>query len=334
MYFDQTDFLNNYQAAVDELDHVDQILSELRQKKFKNIFFTGCGGSYTKFVDLRPMMFKKLPIPFMIAAPDELVKMYAAEVTEDSLIVAGTKTGETTELVAALEQIKKEKPQCTIISFIGDENSHLEKAQVVDYRIKSIDTDANLLELGWFISNFTQETNLSQLKMQKSQLAEMGTKVAARIADLVPATLNHVNNTDITKMQMWVGSGTVWGEVCCFANYLLEEIQHIKAQAINSGEFFHGPFELIDNNQPVSVVVNSNANRKEDLRVVDFVTNFAKDPLIVDVKEFDLAEFDEDLRTYVEAYALNHYFDTMFKMYAVKTGKSAKTRRYYRLLDY
>ena len=108
MYFDQTDFLNNYQAAVDELDHVDQILSELRQKKFENIFFTGCGGSYTKFVDLRPMMFKKLPIPFMIAAPDELVKMYDAEVTKDSLIVAGTKTGETTELVAALEQIKKE----------------------------------------------------------------------------------------------------------------------------------------------------------------------------------------------------------------------------------
>ena len=334
MYFDKNEFLTNYNSAVKELDHVDEVLAKLRKKNIKNIFFTGCGGSYTKFVNLRPLMFKKLPIPFVVTTPEELCDLYHDDITNDSLILAGTKTGETTELVEAIEKIRKDFPKSTIISFIGDENSTLEKEGLIDERIKSFDTDANLIELGWFLIHFAQETDNKTNESQKQQLKEMAQNVAEGIEALVPAALDHVNNTDIDQMQMWVGSGNVWGEVCCFANYLMEEIQHIKAQAINSGEFFHGPFEIIDNNQSVSVVVNSNSNRQEDMRVVNFVKQFAKNPLIIDMKAFKLNEFDSDLQVFIEAYALNHYFDTLFNMYSIKTGRSAQTRRYYRLLDY
>lgn len=334
MYFDKNEFLTNYNSAVKELDHVDEVLAKLRKKDIKNIFFTGCGGSYTKFVNLRPLMFKKLSIPFVVTTPEELCDLYHDDITNDSLILAGTKTGETTELVEAIEKIRKDFPKSTIISFIGDENSTLEKESLIDERIKSFDTDANLIELGWFLIHFAQETDNKPNESQKQQLKEMAQNVAEGIEALVPAALDHVNNTDINQMQMWVGSGNVWGEVCCFANYLMEEIQHIKAQAINSGEFFHGPFEIIDNNQSVSVVVNSNSNRQEDMRVVNFVKQFAKNPLIIDMKTFKLNEFDSDLQVFIEAYALNHYFDTLFNMYSIKTGRSAQTRRYYRLLDY
>ncbi|MBI0022333.1 MULTISPECIES: SIS domain-containing protein [Lactobacillus] len=334
MYFDKNEFLTNYNSAVKELDHVDEVLAKLRKKDIKNIFFTGCGGSYTKFVNLRPLMFKKLSIPFVVTTPEELCDLYHDDITNDSLILAGTKTGETTELVEAIEKIRKDFPKSTIISFIGDENSTLEKESLIDERIKSFDTDANLIELGWFLIHFAQETDNKTKESQKQQLKEMAQNVAEGIEALVPAALDHVNNTDIDQMQMWVGSGNVWGEVCCFANYLMEEIQHIKAQAINSGEFFHGPFEIIDNNQSVSVVVNSNSNRQEDMRVVNFVKQFAKNPLIIDMKAFKLNEFDSDLQVFIEAYALNHYFDTLFNMYSIKTGRSAKTRRYYRLLEY
>jgi len=334
MYFDKNEFLTNYNSAVKELDHVDEVLAKLRKKDIKNIFFTGCGGSYTKFVNLRPLMFKKLSIPFVVTTPEELCDLYHDDITNDSLILAGTKTGETTELVEAIEKIRKDFPKSTIISFIGDENSTLEKEGLIDERIKSFDTDANLIELGWFLIHFAQETDNKTNESQKQQLKEMAQNVAEGIEALVPAALDHVNNTDIDQMQMWVGSGNIWGEVCCFANYLMEEIQHIKAQAINSGEFFHGPFEIIDNNQSVSVVVNSNSNRQEDMRVVNFVKQFAKNPLIIDMKAFKLNEFDSDLQVFIEAYALNHYFDTLFNMYSIKTGRSAQTRRYYRLLDY
>lgn len=334
MYFDKNEFLTNYNSAVKELDHVDEVLAKLRKKDIKNIFFTGCGGSYTKFVNLRPLMFKKLSIPFVVTTPEELCDLYHDDITNDSLILAGTKTGETTELVEAIEKIRKDFPKSTIISFIGDENSTLEKEGLIDERIKSFDTDANLIELGWFLIHFAQETDNKTNESQKQQLKEMAQNVAEGIEALVPAALDHVNNTDIDQMQMWVGSGNVWGEVCCFANYLMEEIQHIKAQAINSGEFFHGPFEIIDNNQSVSVVVNSNSNRQEDMRVVNFVKQFAKNPLIIDMKVFKLDKFDSDLQVFIEAYALNHYFDTLFNMYSIKTGRSANTRRYYRLLEY
>lgn len=334
MYLNSKEFLDNYQKTIDELDHITQVANDLKKHEIKQIIFTGCGGAFTKFVDLKPLMFKKLNIPFLIVSPEELSTSYIEEIDSTTLIVAGTKTGETQELITALNKVKLSQSDCRIVGFIGDDDSTLERQQLLAARIHSVDTDVNLIELGWLLQNLTGHNNDEKLKSKKEQLTNVGAKVVEGIERLIPKSLSKVNNTNIEEMQMWIGSGNLWGEVCCYANYLMEEIQRIKAQPVHSNEFFHGPFEIIDEHQSVNVVVNSDTNREHDMRVVNFVKKFAKDPLIIDMNDFDFEELDDEMKSFVEPYALNHYFDTLYNMYAVKTGRTAMTRRYYRLLNY
>ncbi|UQS82479.1 SIS domain-containing protein [Bombilactobacillus folatiphilus] len=333
MYFNQEIFSKNYQASVNELDHVTEIVDSLKGRQYQKIFFVGCGGTFTKFVNLKALMFAKLKVPFMIVTPAELLETYQSQVTARTLVVVGTKTGETSEILHLVEVLKQKIPNCSLIAFIGDDHSTLEQSQLIDARIHSIDTDANLLAVGWFLLNLAG-SDAAQLVRQKQQIIGAKAPIIAGIKQLLPYSLKQVNQTDLSAMQMWVGSGNLWGEVCCFTNYMLEEIQRIKAQAINAGEFFHGPFEIVDQNQNVNVVINSGANRQEDLRVLNFVKNLVAEPLVIDLQNFALQDLDPDIRAFVEPYALNHYFDTLYNMYSVKTGRTAQTRRYYRLLDY
>ncbi|WEV43168.1 SIS domain-containing protein [Lactobacillus sp. ESL0684] len=334
MYFNRTEFINNYDQAVDQLDYVAQVSTEIKKLEIKKIFFTGCGGAFTKFVDLRPTMFKQLNIPFTIVSPEELVDVYLTDLDEHTLVVSGTKTGTTTELLKSLNTIKDKSPKTIQLGFIGDANSELEKMGILDYQFNSVDTDANLIELGWFLEVYSGAAQVQDTVVAQKQLSDLSQHLADKIEALVPKSVKKVNETDLSEMQMWVSSGYAWGEACCFANYISEEIERIKSQSVHAGEYFHGPFEITDQNQCVNVVVNSGTTRDIDLRVVDFAKKFAKDCFVIDLKDFELTDLADNLKSFVEPYVLNHYFDVLLNIYATRTGRTSATRRYYRLMNY
>jgi len=45
---------------------------------------------------------------------------------------------------------------------------------------------------------------------------------------------------------MWVGSGSMWGNVYLFTMCLLEEMQWVRTKAVTSADFFHGTLELVE----------------------------------------------------------------------------------------
>jgi fructoselysine-6-phosphate deglycase len=334
MHFNQEEFLSNYEQVTVQFTEVAQIAKRLKEKSVRQIFFVGCGGAYTKFVNLRPTLFKKLTVPFLIVSPEELSALYLDEMDEQTLIIAGTKTGETAELILALENVKQQCPQTTILGFVGDQQTTLDQKALLDERISSVDTDVHLILLGWFILHYTNELSEAEQNAWASQLQQAGKKIAAGITAVEAPALEMVNKINIDKMQMWVTSGRLWGEICCFSNYILEEIQWIQAQSIHASEFFHGPFELVSDEFQVNVVINSGATRAQDLRVADFVKKHTQNYFLLDMNDFGLSDLPAELLEFIEPYALNHYFDTLLHMYTERTGKSSKTRRYYRVTEY
>ncbi|MDF7682780.1 SIS domain-containing protein [Lactobacillus sp. ESL0679] len=334
MYFNKEEFINNYEKAVNEFPKVEEVALNLKALTIKKIYFTGCGGSFTKFVDLRPLMFKILKVPFIIVSPEELTDLYLNDLNENSLVVCGSNSGETEELIKALSIIKDKSPKTTIVGFVREKDTTMEKMGALKYKLNSIDTDVNLLDLGWLLEMYSDQTVSMNTSKAVSNLLAIKEKLADKIEVLLPDAVKKVNSTDLNDLQIWVSSGRAWGEVCCFSNYMSEEIQRIKSQAIHSGEYFHGPFEITDENQSINVVLNSNDTRNIDLRVVNFAKKYAKDCFIVDMKSFELNDLPENLRVFVEPYVLNHYFDALHNIYSNKTGRSSRTRRYYRLMKY
>lgn len=54
---------------------------------------------------------------------------------------------------------------------------------------------------------------------------------------------------------------------------ILMECQWIHSNPIHSGEFFHGPFEVVDKEVPFLVLVGVGREREMDERAVDFLKN-------------------------------------------------------------
>lgn len=333
MPFVKEQFISNYSQVIDQLDAVKETADEMKQQKFTKIFLMGCGGTFTKFVGLRPLLFEKLSVPFLIVSPEELLSLYFDQIDDQTLIIAGTKTGSTQEILDTLGKVHQVYPETTIYGFIGDDDTLLDGADILDYRTSSVDTDVHLVLFGWFIECYTQMDQDKLVKMRK-EILQLGTFVGEAIAGAKEFAQQLIATVDVAKPQMWVTSGRLWGEVCCFCNYILEEIQWIQAQPIHSAEFFHGPFEMVAEDYQVNLIMNADSNRDQDQRVERFIASHSAQAKTVDLNEFGLDRFSKETQKFLTPWFLNHFFDLLLTVYTEKTGKSAKTRRYYRKVAY
>ncbi|BBM18430.1 sugar isomerase [Enterococcus avium] len=333
MYFKKENFMNDYQKVASQFNDVEKNAENLKQKEISKLFLIGSGGTYTKFVDTRPMLFEKLTIPFMITSPEELLDLYFDQIDEKTMIIAGTKTGATEELLNVLQKVRTKFNDSIIYGFIGDDETELDELGILNYRTSSVDTDIHLILFGWLILCLTEDDS-NVLQKYRDELTLVGEQVAQGLIKNEEKAAALVQSSDPERMQMWITSGRLWGEACCFCNYILEEIQWIQAQAIHSSEFFHGPFELISDNFQVNVVLNSGETRKQDIRVKNFIEQHSTSANTIDMDDFKIQGLSTDLLQFVEPWMLNHYYDLLLRIYEQKTGKSAKTRRYYRVTEY
>lgn len=299
----------------------------------KKVFFVGSGGAYTKFVNMRPLILETLKTPFIITSPEELISLYSDIASFDSLIIFGSKTGETIELIEALNTLNLDNSKVKLIGFIGDHNTTIDKEFDFE-RINSVDTDVHLIALGWLLIMLNEKISNEEKSKVKKELMLSSQKISKVLAKQKLDLQQQINNSNIEENQIWVGSGHLWGEVCCYTNYILEEIQWFFAQPIHSSEFFHGPFELVDESFVPNLVLNTDKNREQDLRVKKFIDKFNKDYILIDMMDYAIAYENDRVKKIIEPYMLNQIFDIMLNIYTEITGRSVKTRRYYRKFEY
>lgn len=333
--FNKEKFESNFNLAVQQFDHIEDIVNNLDKKNIENVFFIGSGGAYSKFINMDSVIFGSFNLPFVITSPEELISLYLDKITPKSLIIFGTKTGTTSELIVTLNIIKEKfEKSPSFIGFIGDDNTKIDSLNINFSRISSVDTDVHLILLGWFLILLNNNINLETKKLIKEELESVGYLIS-EVLNKQKLYLNEaISKSDIASKQMWVGSGNLWGEIRCYSNYVLEEIQWIFSQPVHSSEYFHGPFELTDENFVPNIVLNTDKNRKQDLRVKKFVDRFDKDYILIDMEDYRLPYKSSEVKDIVEPYILNQVFDIMLNVYTNLTGKSIKTRRYYRKIDY
>lgn len=125
-----------------------------------------------------------------------------------------------------------------------------------------------------------------------------------------------------------IGSGASWGSAYIECICILMEMQWINSSCINSGEFFHGPFEITDGNTVFMIQVAEGKTRPVDERALRFLKQYAKHYEVLDAKELGLSVIDTDVIDY-----FNHsLFNNVFNVYNHKLADARKhpltTRRY------
>ncbi len=125
-----------------------------------------------------------------------------------------------------------------------------------------------------------------------------------------------------------LSSGASYGHAYGFAICSLMEMQWLNAASIHSGEYFHGPFEVTDDQTPWIVMVNEGPTRPLDERVVAFLARHASKTKIVDARELGLNALSPEVVDYFNPVLFYSVMCEYRAALAILRRHPLETRRY------
>lgn len=322
------------------LEKVRAIVSDILSKHtVENVAFVGCGASKS---ELYPAKY------FMTSASKQLRSFHytANEFNYDTpdwlgnttIVITASLGGTTPETVRANEVAKK--AGAIVVSVTHVEGSPLTKD--ADYSIVhgfEENYAAKLEKMGYVMAlavEIVQQVEgydkydkmvegfdkIFELAENSAQMAKKAAKEFAQAYKDVPV---------VYVMSSGASAEVAYSTSIC----LMMEMQWIHSGSFHSGEFFHGPFEITEENVPFILLMNDGKTRKIDARAMTFLERFDALSTVVDAKDYGLSSIiSGDVATYFNP--LLH--TAVFRVYAEELSYARQhpltKRRYMWKLEY
>lgn len=103
-------------------------------------------------------------------------------------------------------------------------------------------------------------------------------------------------------------------EVACSTSIcLMMEMQWINSDTFHSGEFFHGPFEIVDKGVPFILLMDDGKTRNIDAQTLAFLERFDTKTEVVDALDYGLSShIVEEVLDYFNPFVIT----AIFRVYA------------------
>ncbi len=303
----------------------------------KNFYFVACGGSMALLYPAQYFFDREIEIPSAIYTSNEFILRSPKALGEGSVVILCSHSGNTPETVRAAE-FAREKGAVTI-AFSNLVDSPLWKAAEFpihyEHGPESEASEANsamLYRLAFGILNVVSPNEkYERLVSSVDKVNDIFEVNRAKYAD-VANEYGKKHKRD--KIIYTLGSGPYYGSVYSFTSCLLMEMLWINSNAIHSGEYFHGPFEITDYDVPFLIVKGIGDTRVMDERADAFASKFSEKVEVIDAENFEMEVLDEDLREYfapiIAVVVLRQYADAL----AEHTGHPLSVRRYMWKMEY
>ncbi len=116
---------------------------------------------------------------------------------------------------------------------------------------------------------------------------------------------------------------------------LMMEMQWVNSGHFHSGEFFHGPFEIVEEGVPFVLLMNDGKTRSVDARALTFLERFRAKVAVVDAKDYGLASaVAPEVITYFNPFVHTAVFRTYAEALAEARAHPLTLRRYMWKLEY
>ena len=318
-----------------------QIIKEIKEKQadINSIIFVGCGASKA---DLYPAKYfldnnaKKLRVSHYTA--NEFNYATVASLNETAIVISASLGGSTPETVKANEKAKEYGAH--LISLTNAPNSSLTKdADYVICHGFSESYSAKLEKMGYvlelaveILEQYEGYKYYDDMETAFSKIYDVSQKAAeSAIADAKKFAEKYKDDKVIYVMSSGATAEVAYSTSIC----LMMEMQWINSGNFHSGEFFHGPFEIVDKDVPFILLMNEGSTRSIDARALTFLKRFEAKTTVVDALDYGLSSTIP--KTVVD------YFNPMlitavFRVYAEELSNARKhpltKRRYMWKLEY
>lgn len=322
-------------------EHIQQIETAVAavagKKEVNHYYFVACGGSQAFMMPAQYLFDREIATPSSIYSSNEFVHRAPKALGPDSVVITCSHSGNTPETVKATEAAREKGATTIALSNLTD--SPLWKA--AEYPIHydwGKGTDASDLNKGvlyYLIFSILNAVSPSEkYKKGVESVAGLNNAIEKAKEQYADTLKEWGRKYKREKFIYTMGSGANYGEAYSFAICLLMEMQWIHSNAIHSGEYFHGPFEVTDFDVPFIIINGIGATRPLDERAYSFCKKYSEKIMLVDEAEFDMTGIAEEVREYFAPLLAGAVLRSLADEFAYQRGHDLSVRRYMWKMEY
>ena len=296
------------------------------------VFLVACGGS---LVDLYPAKFflasESSQLRTDLYTANEFVHAVPKALGNRSVVIVCSHGGDTPESVEAA-RISQAMGALTV-TLTHNESSKI--AAFADHNVvyewgdeSSVQNNPMAITLALCLEVLQQTEGYPHYQDFRTALQQIDDVVAtarSKVQERVGVFAETYRNE---KLFYILSSGASYGHAYGFAICSLMEMQWLHSSAIHSGEFFHGPFEVTDEQTNFIVLLNEGRTRPLDERVIEFLKRYAEKYEIVDARELGIGVLPESVVDYFNPILFYSVMCDYREGLAQIRGHPLETRRY------
>lgn len=334
--FDEKLYKETIEFNINLRGEIEKVVDDICKKGYDNIFLVGVGGTYADMLGMESIFkeYSKIDVYVEIAA--ELYTRGNKHLTDKSVVLTISESGNTVEIIEVLEYAKKFGAET--ISIVGTPNSLIgEKCDHEILYTTNIETflDTTLIALYHTVLRFMYNNNefpeYNKLTKEMEKLPEGLTKVRKdfdKVAD------EYTKKYKDEEEFMLIGTGNMWGGTYLFAMCILEEMQWIKTKSVNGAELFHGALELVNRDTKMMVFKGEDKTRPIMDRVENFANKVCGHVAVFDTKEYHIEGISKEFYGLMSPLVMSSMVERLSKHFEEKRKHNLSIRRYYKVMDY
>jgi len=331
---DKPAILRGYEATLALLDRT-AALGRAFAGKIDRIYLVGCGGPN------RAMLTVEYWIEHCSSAievrryfPAEFMTINPRRLDARTLVVLGSKSGTTAETVQAAEFVRG-RP-CHVVAITEKPDSALAQSVASPLLMGASSGGASMFMLlqalvGGVMAEADKWELFDPLMSSLHALPQVLADTAAA-SDLRSAEDARLLKDD--RILYHIAAGPMFATAYVWGVCVLMEMQWMHSIPLEAAEFFHGPFEIVDQNTPIVLMKGEDPSRPLMDRVERFCKKYTERLFIYDTADYPMPGIDPRIRAIVGPNVLQAALRRISDRLAVWHNHPLTTRRYMWKTDY
>ena len=277
-----------------DLNQPKSIISKIVENHtITHVAFVGCGASMSELYPAKYFLANntnKLNVQLFTA--NEFNYDTPAWLGEHTLVITCSLGGGTPETIAANTTAKKAGAPVVAVTHVADSALTKEADYVIVHGFEK-NYAAKIEKMGYVLAlaaEILQQTEGTELYQDVIDGLNAIYELAEKSAQSAGAEAQKFADAYKDDQLIYLmGSGASAKVAYSTSMFLFSEMQWIDSAAYNTGEYFHGPFELTEDGKPYLLFMSEGATRPMDARALTFMQRFNSKVTVIDSKDYGLA---------------------------------------------
>lgn len=320
------DFEEKIAATTAQCPAIEQLVDDVVTAGLRNVYLVGAGGSLVATYPAFYLLLQRAEFSVFHVQSDELNTSQPAALGKGSLVVLASYSGTTKETVAAARFAKGRGATVAVVS--KADSPLAETADVV------FTGDGDIVEALIAYALLRRVGVPGDYDAVWRAIAALPAALHTALQEseqLVHGIAEALKDEPITYV---LGSGPNYGWAYALAMCYLQEMQCKHAAAYDSGEFFHGAFEVVNDEVPVILLLGEDVSRPMGERAKAFLDRYTRKAHVIDTAAFSLPGVPQTMRGDVSTLALGMVVERLAEHYESVRGHDLDRRNYMFKIDY